>query len=220
MHGNILFPAIVFIFVMISKLVSATRQDPDDTPSTRAGNRPPRPRPARPPGESEEERYRRFMDAVGLPAGTPPPSPVQPRTPAVPAPLLPVQPPTTIGPTVAPGRLRRVDPGAPVSPLPTRPQTVLRRVPPITAPTRPAAPAPAPAPAASYFETVTPLDPPAPLPPQQPSGARPPGAQPAPAAQLSRATGAMLKRLRDPASIREAIILREVLGPPKALQGN
>jgi hypothetical protein len=30
--------------------------------------------------------------------------------------------------------------------------------------------------------------------------------------------GDLLVRLRDPASIRQAIILREVLGPPKAFQ--
>jgi hypothetical protein len=30
--------------------------------------------------------------------------------------------------------------------------------------------------------------------------------------------GALLLRLRDPSAIREAIILREILGPPKALQ--
>jgi hypothetical protein len=29
---------------------------------------------------------------------------------------------------------------------------------------------------------------------------------------------ALMKRLRDPAAVREAIILREVLGPPKALR--
>jgi hypothetical protein len=29
---------------------------------------------------------------------------------------------------------------------------------------------------------------------------------------------ALLQRLRDPASVREAMILREVLGPPKAFQ--
>jgi hypothetical protein len=38
--------------------------------------------------------------------------------------------------------------------------------------------------------------------------------QPAPAMQ----TGELLARLRDPASIRQAIVLREVLGPPRAYQ--
>jgi hypothetical protein len=39
-----------------------------------------------------------------------------------------------------------------------------------------------------------------------------------PAAAAATPASALLLRLRDPAAIREAIILREVLGPPKALQ--
>jgi hypothetical protein len=39
-----------------------------------------------------------------------------------------------------------------------------------------------------------------------------------PAKPLAIPAGALLLRLRDPASVREAMILREVLGPPKGLQ--
>jgi hypothetical protein len=44
----------------------------------------------------------------------------------------------------------------------------------------------------------------------------PPPQTAAPAAAAP--AGSLLARLRNPASIREAIILREVLGPPRAFQ--
>jgi hypothetical protein len=67
-------------------------------------------------------------------------------------------------------------------------------------------------PAKSYFEAITP----APALIQRPAGAPP--ALTAPASVPSAAADTLLQRLRNPASIREAIVLREVLGPPKAFQ--
>ncbi len=208
MHGNFLFPLIIFVIVVISKLKAAAQQPPPGRSAT-----PPRPRAPRPPGESEEERYRRFMEAVGLPQGSAPPPPVRTRTLPTPGPLLPVQPPNLIkGVPDLQGRLKRVP--APPAPLAPRPKTVLRRV--------PAGPAPATAsaaatePAKTYFEAITPVAQPASLPPS-PLGAPLPiasKADPIPSYPAS----ALLQRLRDPASVREAMILREVLGPPKAFQ--
>ncbi len=62
-------------------------------------------------------------------------------------------------------------------------------------------------------ETAGSVTPPAP-PPRAP--ATPPPATTVPQTVIPAAY--LLTRLRDPASIREAIILREVLGPPKAFQ--
>jgi hypothetical protein len=42
----------------------------------------------------------------------------------------------------------------------------------------------------------------------------------APAVVPSSAASGLMERLRDPTSIRQAIILREILGPPKALQSS
>jgi hypothetical protein len=41
----------------------------------------------------------------------------------------------------------------------------------------------------------------------------------APATQKAYPAKGLLVKLRNPTAVREAIILREVLGPPKALQG-
>jgi hypothetical protein len=47
----------------------------------------------RPPVESDAERIRRFLEALGQPTSSPPPPPVVPRTDIPPRPLAPVQPP-------------------------------------------------------------------------------------------------------------------------------
>ena len=47
----------------------------------------------RAPVESDEERIRRFLEALGQPTGSKPPPPVVPRTDIPPRPLAPVQPP-------------------------------------------------------------------------------------------------------------------------------
>lgn len=144
---------------------------------------------------------RRFMEAVGLPPGTPPPPLVRPRTPAEPPPLLPVNPPNRLYPDLAPGRLRRA---APASPPTARART------PISA-QAPAAPV-------SQRAQMAPMEP---FPGGIATAAPPASARAlatAPAPSPSSAAKSLLLRLRDPASVREAIILREVLGPPRAFQ--
>ena len=50
------------------------------------------------PVESDEERIRRFLEALGQPTGSRPPPPVMPRTDIPPRPLAPVQPPPGLFP--------------------------------------------------------------------------------------------------------------------------
>ena len=189
-----------------------------------AGNSaaPPASRPQSPRGdpastESEEARMRRFMDAVGLPPGATPPPPVRPRAGTNPGPLPTISPPVLI-PT-APGRLRRVPfpPGGTVVPRSAgsyQQPAPIRRVLPASYPS------PAPAPVSS----VAPQQPPAPAitggyeeaAPGVPAIGR--AAVAADAKPSGIPASALMTRLRDPAAIREAIILREVLGPPKALR--
>ena len=92
-----LIPFLVLAIIVIAKIMaSASRQ---------SGGGPPRSAPPRPgPTESERERRRRFMEAMGLPPDSELPSPVQPRTVANPPPLLPVNPPGVL----IPPTLRRV----------------------------------------------------------------------------------------------------------------
>ena len=193
MSGPI-FPIIVAIIVVIAKVISiANKQAGNGLGTPVSPRRTGSPSPRRP--ENEEERRRRFMEAVGLPPETIPPPPVRPRT--NPAPLLPVQPP---GAYQAARRLARVPPAVPTetAPAPVRLYPIKRSVPP------PEVPLVAPA----VAQTVS-----AAAPVAVPRGAAVPAAQPSGPAK------ALFLRLRDTASIREAIVLREVLGPPKGLQG-
>jgi hypothetical protein len=185
-------------------MLSASRQTPP--PSGPSG--PAAPKRNVPSGESEQERYRRFMEAVGLPKDSPPPAPIRPRGAAAPGPLLPVKP-APLYSDLAPGRARRVTPAQPPATVTPRARTVTRQAAPVSV----AAPAKSVADAARPMQQIGPL-------PQNYSPPRPPApAAPAgPAVRPSFPAGGLLLRLRDPAAIREAMILREILGPPKALQ--
>ncbi len=189
-----LFPFIVFAIVIIARMIANAGKGPGDGPF-------PPGRPAPRPSETEEERLRRFMEAVGLPPDAKAPPPVQPRNnPVPPGPLPQVSLPNAPFP---PGRLRR----APAQ------QPAQRGIPPVAPPAlRKAAPqAGQPAPVSLAVAAVPMPSPSRPLASKRPApeADAPPAAVPA---------GALLARLRDPTSIRQAVILREVLGPPKALQ--
>ena len=194
-----LIPFLVLAIIVIAKIMaSASRQ---------SGGGPPRSAPPRPgPTESERERRRRFMEAMGLPPDSELPSPVQPRTVANPPPLLPVNPPGVL----IPPTLRRVPHTPTASVPPVRPTPRSMPSPLVTA----LAAAP---PQPTHMETMASIL-------QTFTAARTALAKPAPATpatpapRISYPAKSLLLHLRDPASIREAIILREVLGPPKALQ--
>ncbi|XHR30169.1 MAG: hypothetical protein ACFUZC_06335 [Chthoniobacteraceae bacterium] len=219
---------------------------PDDTPDLPQRRRPIEPRPptAMPgSGESEEERMRRFMEALGLPQSAPPPQPKpaaqrppEPR-PAAPTPAAPT-------PAAQP---------QPQSPRPQRPnprhlgEPYGRPMAPVFRRTKPQQqrPAPAPAPEASRPE---PLREPAKITMPVPMNKTAPAMQVASlerlpdsggavesaaasvesaarfttsrqgAVQTSRDIAALKRDLRDPAALRKAILLREILGPPKGLQ--
>jgi len=82
--SHFIFPAIILI-IAIARMMGRARQA--------SSGRPPVSRPAsRPPAESEAERQRRFLEAVGLPPGSQIPPQVSPRTGANPAPLQPINP--------------------------------------------------------------------------------------------------------------------------------
>jgi hypothetical protein len=90
---NLLFILLIAIAVLFRLLASKagqakkSSQDPDQRSMTRT-------RPVgRAPVESDEERIRRFLEALGQPTTSKPPPPVAPRTEIPPRPLAPVQPP-------------------------------------------------------------------------------------------------------------------------------
>jgi hypothetical protein len=93
---NLLFILLIAIAVLFRLLASKIgeankgQQDPD----RRSTTSPSTPEPIEhAPVESDEERIRRFLEALGQPTRSRPPPPVVPRTDIPPRPLAPVQPP-------------------------------------------------------------------------------------------------------------------------------
>jgi hypothetical protein len=133
--------------------------------------------------QTEEERIRRFLEALGQPAGSRPPPKVAPKREIRPR-VFPTLPPLTTAPP----------------PLPPSPTPVLRAPPPL-----PIEPVFTPAPVAETSFEVRDLS------------------APTTEATPVRRTGAVEQRglislLRSNRDLRNAIVLREVFGPPRSLQ--
>jgi hypothetical protein len=89
----ILLIAMALLFKLLASKVGEAKkreQDPDQTSTTSSSAAEPI---ERAPVESNEERIRRFLEALGQPTGSRPPPPVVPRADIPPRPLAPVQPP-------------------------------------------------------------------------------------------------------------------------------
>lgn len=145
--------------------------------------------------DTEEERVRRFMEALGRPTGAAPPPKVVPRNLARPRPavilppLIPKVPPPETAPSSTEKPIAVLPPAAPAF---AKPMRVRERE-------------------AALFEVAHVQ--PAPLRPSAPG---------APAPGLTSSRGALpestVERLASPRALREAIILREIFGPPRSLQ--
>lgn len=166
-----------------------------ESPPAQSPNEPlARPPLTRAPAQSEEERVRRFLEALGAPPGSAPPPPVRPRA-TVPRPVL----------NPAPQSTRPKSKRAwaqPLPPLVTVPEEQPAFPPLVTKPEREPVlvvtavpPAPTPLPSISPFVQPT-----------------------HPIARTASAAMSLGEMLRRRGSAREAIILREVLGPPRGLQ--
>jgi hypothetical protein len=157
----------------------------------------PNERPQRPPAESEEERVRRFLEALGAPPGSATPPPVRPRPTAPRRVVTPSQPKVKrswvqpLPPLVTTPKEVTYPPARPPAPAPP-PPVVLAPPPPVVI----AAPAPATiGPRVAMSGTAQAVPPLAPA-----------------------ALGSLSAILRTPVSVRQAIMLREILGPPRGLQ--
>ena len=200
--------AVAALFQLLSKTISKAKKS--DSNETSSSPRPQTPRPIqRAPRESDADRIRKFLEALGQPPSSTPPSPVLPRTDIPPRRLAPVQPPPAL-----PGVWRLPRERA------EKPDVSQRESPPIEQPGRlqQIVPPPVPAPAAPTFEVHEAL----PVEPQQPSIIKTPVESDATASQVV-AKRAGSKRdiatlLGSKSSLREAILIREILGPPRGLQ--
>jgi hypothetical protein len=197
----IIIAAIVGISRLIARISEESKKPkrPPQLPRTPGQPRPEYTQPVpRTQPKTDADRIREFLEALGQPAGTAPPPKVQPRTQIPPRPLAPVQPPASMPPFRKPEF-----------------RTWKEQLKEVVVLQRPVKPAP---------------------PPTVPAEANEPGAwiaqeqaQTAPATTkiaiptdqpVARATvETLLKQsLRSSDSLRTAIILREIFGPPRGLQ--
>ena len=205
----LLLIAVAALFQLLAKTISkAGKSDSNETPSS------PKPQTARPiqgaPRESDADRIRKFLEALGQPPSSTPPPPVLPRTDIPPRRLAPVQPPPVIPGVWQLPRERREKPdvsqreSAPVE----QPSGLEQIVPP-----------PVPPPAAPAFEIHEALPVELQLPPLIKTPVQAYGAPKASAVLTSADFKANITiLLASKSSLREVILLREILGTPRGLQ--
>ncbi len=190
MNDTIIFFVLAGLALVFKLLTAAANRGTGKPEDASPNEQRPAPRPASPSPRSEEERVRKFLEALGAPAGTPPPPPVRPRSVvprAAPAPPARPQPRPARAPKV------RRSWAQPLPPVVTRP--------PEPAPPQPVTPPPLP---------PTPLDVPV-------TSLPPITARPGPILSPGAPGGSVRGMLRRRGSLRQAVVLREVLGPPRGL---
>jgi hypothetical protein len=199
----LLLIAVAFLFQLLTKAAGKASKDQTKRTSTPSPRTPAPMR--RASTESDEERIRRFLEALGQPTGSRPPPPMVPRTDIPPRPVAPVQPPTAqVWKQIREARRKRE-----VIPKESPPPTI-RRVQEIVPPRITDLPA---------FEIHE-----GPLPVEQPSIIKTPveayAAATRPIAQRAELKTDIATLLASKSGLRDAIILREIFGPPRSLQAD
>jgi len=138
--------------------------------------------------ESDQERIRKFLEALGQPTTAKPPPPIVPRTDIPPRPVAPVRPP----------------------PIPIARDVLTRRKRQIVEPTEYLAPAPT----FEHHETPPAHE----LPASNKSPVEPYAIDTESKTKVARAGTDIATLLRSPAGLRDAIVLREIFGLPRSLQ--
>ena len=202
---NLLFLLLLLVAGLFQLLGRAARKtsEGEEKPTSKPPPRMLRPIP-RASTQSDEERIRKFMEALGQPSSSRPPPPAVPRTHTPPRPLAPVQLPVSPLWQLTREELRK---RREILEEDRSPETLVR-VEQIAVPEKTDAPG---------FEVHE-----APLPVEPPPIVKTPQAAYAPATG-GVATDEKLKShvatlLISTSSLRQAIILREILGPPRGLQ--
>src|SRR6266404_6615992 len=177
----LLFVAIAILFQLLTRAATKTGRRPDGDPNRRSTTPPQTPRPTTGQAETDEDRVRKFLEALGQPTTSKPPPPVAPR-------------PIYQKPVVLP----RVQPRTVMRPI-------LSQLPPLTTlpPDLPSAEAPV------RREDVTPITE---VETALPSPTEQPISKPAEGKIDFR------KLLSTSSGVRDAIVLREIFGPPRSMQ--
>jgi hypothetical protein len=175
----LLFVAVAILFQLLTRAATKAGRRTGDEPNRRSIS-PPSPRRE----ETEEDRIRKFLEALGQPTTSKPPPPVVPRTDIPPRPVAPIKPPREMIPnptwrTLKPELQREIK--LPQQIPPTR-ETPLQSAP-VTG-----------TPAEAYaIATAT-------------------------VAQAPESKLELAKLLRSTSGLQNAILLREIFGPPRSLQ--
>jgi hypothetical protein len=203
----LLFIGIAFFFQVLTRAATKSNKRPGDTQRRSSSTTPPVPRQQ---PETDEDRVRKFLEALGQPTTSTPPPPVRPRTNIPPRPVAPIQPPRAAWPEIS----RKVPASEPSSPTPakriqlpgqiTEPQyeqkTFRRQMP---------------SPVFEVHQTTAAPEPPLP-PTTTPATAYAIATEPEVVRRKDQID--LVNLLRSPEGLRNAIILREVFGPPRSLQ--
>ena len=201
----ILLIAIAVLFRLLASKVGEAKKKQQEDPDRRSATSPPAAEPIEhAPVESDEERIRRFLEALGQPTGSRLPPPVVPRTDIPPRPLAPVQPPIAQVWKQIRDERRKRDVIRRESPPPERAKRVEKILPPAMT-------------AASAFEVHE-----GPLPVEQPPVIKAPveayAAATRPVAKGEESKIDIVILLASTSGLRNAIILREIFGPPRGLR--
>jgi hypothetical protein len=194
----LLFIAVALLFQLLTR--AATKGKGNQAERTLPPSTPEVPPPIRRVSkESDAERIRKFLEALGQPPTSRPPPPVPPRTEIPPRPVAPVQPPT---PHLPPEwKLIRRDVIQRESPAPGSAKRAEKIFPPIITG----------APAFEVHEGPFPLE--------QPPIVKAPAPAYAPLMPpVAKGETDIAVLLTSKSGLRDAIILREILGPPRGLR--
>ena len=192
----LLLVAVAVLFQFLAKAAGKTPKDQTKQPST-PPTLPPIPRA---PRTSDEDQIRKLLEALGQPPASRPPPPVAARTDIPPRPLTPVQPPASPFSQLRRDRLRKRE----VVPKEIRPARTVSGVEEIAPPKITASSA------FEVYEGRLPIAPP-------PTGEIVPGPMQTIATTDKLRTN-IATLLASTSGLRDAIILREILGPPRGLQ--
>jgi hypothetical protein len=207
----IIIAAIVGISRLIARISEESKKRSQRPPQLpRAPSRPEYTQPVqRTQPKTDADRIREFLEALGQPAGTAPPPKVQPRTQIPSRPLAPVQPPASMRPFRKPEFRTWKEQVKEIVVLqePTKP-TPARRV--VVPSVPPAVPAEANEPGAWIAQEEAQVS----VPKKKDVTSR----VSAPPTLAPSAETLWKQILRSPDSLRSAIVLREIFGPPRGLQ--
>jgi hypothetical protein len=194
----LLLVAVAVLFQLLAKTAGKTGKDQTGRTSTPIPRTPPQIPSA--PRESDEEQIRKFLEALGQPSSAKPPPPVVPRADIPARPLAPVQPPISPLSQLGQERLRKREVVAKEIPLPRTVSGAEKIAPPkMTS-----------SPAFEVHEGPPPIEPQAII--------KTPFAVYGSTAKDEESKVHIAILLASKSGLRDAIVLREILGPPRGLR--